>query len=132
MLNTDTQGERMRRVIFRPYSKGQGPTFTLQLFELTCNATGEGMAGQERIGYTLHMREPNGPSMLLFDGDDYGVAPSHAIDGDASVEGLMSFLTLRPGDTDEDYFEAYTPMQLDYCEQHAESLSMEASCRFGE
>ncbi len=42
----------------------------------------------------------------------------------------MGFLTLRPGDTDPDYFEDYTPEQHAYCDAHAEALSCEVSARF--
>jgi hypothetical protein len=37
----------------------------------------------------------------------------------------MGFLTLKPGDTDSDYFAEYTPEQMDYCQRYAESLSCE-------
>jgi len=44
----------------------------------------------------------------------------------------MSFLTLRPGDTDDEYFAAYTEAQRAYCGQHAEALHCEVLARFGE
>ncbi len=68
----------------------------------------------------------------LFRGDDYSPSPCHAVDSDKSVAGLLWFLTLKPGDTDEDYFAAYTARQLAFCAEHAESLACEAMNRFGE
>lgn len=42
----------------------------------------------------------------------------------------MSFLTLRPGDTDSDYFKDYNETQKEFCAQHAESLACEVQNRF--
>lgn len=69
---------------------------------------------------------------VLFEGEDLGCSPMHAIDSDESVAALMGFLTLRPGDTDAEYFENYTPEQMEFCQQHAESLSCEVQARFGD
>ncbi len=69
---------------------------------------------------------------VLFEGEDFCCAPSYAIDGDQCIASLMGFLTLRPGDTDREYFADYTPEQLEYCSHHAESLSCEVMNRFGE
>lgn len=67
---------------------------------------------------------------MLFKDEDYGCSPMHAIDSNSAVEGLMSFLALRLGDTDPEYFRDYTPLQRDYCGQHAEALGGEVDSRF--
>ncbi len=103
----------MRLCHFRPYRKGHGPTFTLAMYE---------PMSRYHIPYRLTMREGR-TRTVLFEGDDFGPSPLHAIDSDASVRALMGFLTLRPGDTDAEYFDDYTDTQRDYCAQHAESLS---------
>ena len=69
---------------------------------------------------------------VLFEGEDFCCSPLHAIDSDQTVDSLMSFLTMRPGDTDEDYFKDYTEAQLDYCDRYAEALNVEVMSRFGE
>lgn len=61
---------------------------------------------------------------LIFAGDDYGCSPLHCIDSDECVAGLLSFLSLKPGDTDREYFDSYTPAQMEWCERRAEELSM--------
>ena len=109
----------MRTVRFSPYRKGMGPTFTLKLYYL----------GTEHIGYSLTMKEHNNTT-LLFQGEDFRPSPMHSIDGDDAVKALMGFLTLRPGDTDSEYFDGYTPEQLDYCSSHAELLSYAVIKRF--
>lgn len=53
---------------------------------------------------------------VLFSGKDFGVPRYEAIDSDAAVRSLLGFLTLKPGDTDQDYFDSYTPEQLEWCE----------------
>jgi hypothetical protein len=35
----------------------------------------------------------------------------HGADADATVTGVLAFLSLQPGDTDSEYFEGYTPEQ---------------------
>ncbi len=69
-------------------------------------------------------------SMTLFEGEDYGCSPCHAIDSNESVIGIMEFLTLKPGDTDSEYFADYTPVQLEFCQQHTEALGCELHNRF--
>jgi hypothetical protein len=101
------------------------PHFILQ----TWDANRRNGMGKHLLIYKLTMRE-NGKSVGLFAGDDFGCSPMHAIDSIATAEALMSFLTLRPGDTDADYFKAYTPQQLDYCARYAESLSAEVGARW--
>jgi hypothetical protein len=49
---------------------------------------------------------------LIFKGEDFHCSPLHAIDSLETVEALLAFLTLRPGDTDPEYFANYTPQQL--------------------
>ena len=119
MSTIPTHTKPMRRVIFRPYRKGFGPAFTLTLFYL----------GTERIAYRLHR---SGETAPLFEGADFQPSPCHPCDGDIAVRDLMNFLTLRPGDTDAEYFSDYTQRQLAFCFEHAEALGADAEYRFGE
>jgi hypothetical protein len=98
-----------------------GPTFTLHLFDT--GKTDE--YGKSILAYRLTQSD------TIFEGADYHCSPMNAIDSDESVAGLMGFLTLRPGDTDEDYFADYTPKQLAFL-GHAEALGAEVYARFGE
>jgi hypothetical protein len=72
----------------------------------------------------------SGVSTVIFEGSDFGPSPMDAWDSDATVYALLGFLTLRPGDTDSDYFEGYTADQTLFAQEHAESLSCYASDRF--
>lgn len=54
---------------------------------------------------------------LLFHGSDY--KPSFlypSIDGLESIVGLLSFLTVKKGDAEEEYFQSYTPDQTAWSE----------------
>ncbi len=77
--------------------------------------------GQYKVGYAFCH---TGSLTPLFIGEDYGCSPFNAIDSDAALVGLLGFLTLRPGDTDSEYFESYTETQLDWAVSCAEELSM--------
>lgn len=124
----------IRRCVFQPYRKGMGPTFTLVMWD-----THRTMYGKSLLGYRLtmhhsinyaHVKTRYVKRDVVFEGEDFGCSPMHSIDGDESVEACMSFLTLRPGDTDADYFDNYTPEQMEYCQLYAEDLHSEVDRRF--
>jgi hypothetical protein len=113
--------------VFDPYIQGGGPAFVLIMWD-----TGRTDEYRKHVlPYRLTMFS-NGVPEVLFEGEDYHCAPSHAIDSNEAVATLMSFLTLRPGDTDDEFFANYTPAQLEYCAQYAETLSCEVTATYGE
>lgn len=117
----------LRRLIFRTYRRGYGPSFTLTTFY-----TGRrDELGKSVLRYRLTMREGK-RTKTLFCGEDYHVSPLDPIDSDAACAGLLWFLTLRPGDTDPEYFENYTDAQLAFANKFAEALACEVDARFGE
>ncbi len=63
---------------------------------------------------------------LIFEGEDFRPGASTAIDSDEAVGCLLGFLSLSPGDTDEEYFDDYTPAQIAWRDMHAEDLSLYA------
>lgn len=81
--------------------------------------------GQEYLGYALQQ-----DGRELFAGADFSPSPLHALDSDEAVASLMSFLTLRRGDTNADYFASYTPAQIAFTEDDAEELSLAVEYRF--
>jgi hypothetical protein len=105
----------LRYVRFDPYIDSIGIHFTLETFNC-------GIA----VGYRFTMFQRDKDLVVLFMGNDFNPSVLHAWDGNDSIASLMGFLTLRPGDTDSEYFEHYTPEQLTYCDEHAESLSLVA------
>ena len=117
----------IRRVRLAPYRKGCGPSFSLTLWD-TARTDRRGCS---YLGYELRQRD-KGITTVLFTGEDFAGSPMHSDDSDETIASLLGFLTLRPGDTDREYFDAYTPEQLEYCSQHAETLSAEVCNRFGE
>lgn len=129
-INLRANKDIIRRCLFTPYRKGNGPTFSLVMWDTHRIQTAVGSRPTHwTVGYRLTMRE-NGKSVILFEAEDYGHPMYTSIDNDSSVEGLMTFLTLRPGDTDEEYFADYTEVQKDYCSNHAEDLSCTVQFRF--
>jgi len=45
---------------------------------------------------------------IVFEGQDFASSPVSAIDSDKTLGALLTFLSLRPGDTDADYFRDYS------------------------
>lgn len=74
--------------------------------------------GKTVLAYRL--LDPTGAT--IFEGMDYSVPG--CIDDDASLRGLLGFLTLRPGDVDSEFFDDYTAAQVEWRDEHAEHLSM--------
>lgn len=102
---------------FRPYLAGKGPGFTLTTWD-TCRTD---LRGQTIIGYALHEMRTG---RVIFRGEDFAGSPLCADDSDDTVRSLMTFLTLRPGDTDAEYFDGYTEEQMDFCRSHGEALML--------
>lgn len=87
--------------------------FTLRTWD-----TNRTRGGKSMLGYEL--RDPVGS--VLFQGEDFGCSPLHAIDSDDALRGILGFLTLRPGDTEREYFADYTEAQMDFATEHGEWL----------
>jgi hypothetical protein len=113
----------LRRMRFSPWMKGKGPTYALTMWDTHRRDN----RGKTVIGYELKM-----DSKTLFKGEDFAGSPMHADDADDTAHSLMAFLTLRPGDTDREYFDSYTPAQLEWAESsQPEYLMAHVSDRLG-
>jgi hypothetical protein len=75
--------------------------------------------GRTVIGYAL---SDNGQT--IFQGADFRGSPRDADDSNNTLAALLTFLSLRPGDIDCDYFDGYSPRQLDWAEESGEALAM--------
>ncbi len=74
--------------------------------------------GTRNVGYKFYYKEK-----VLFQGDDYKPAIMRNIDDLESCIDLLGFLTVQPGDTDDEYFSNYTPDQLEFANSYdAEQL----------
>jgi hypothetical protein len=123
----------IRRCRFAPYLKGMGPTFSLIVWDTHhTDRLGKSILGYSLKKHSFPRPQPRRLTVELFTGEDFACSPLHAIDSDECIATLMGFLTLRPGDTDAEYFANYTPTQLEFCEQYAESLACYCYSRFGE
>ena len=67
--------------------------------------------GQTRLAYRFCDGD-----RLVFEESDFCGSPLHADDSDETVASLLTFLSLRPGDTDAEYFESYSPSQMEFAE----------------
>ena len=77
--------------------------------------------GHAQVAY--YLARPDGSR--VFEGKDFGT-PSHmCADGPEAATSILSFLTVQPGDVEEEYFDNYTPEQLDWRQsEEAEDLSL--------
>lgn len=77
--------------------------------------------GKSVLGYAFYAPGADKP---LFVGEDFCCSPANCVDSNETVCSLLGFLTLRPGDTDREWFENYTPEQMAFAEGDAEQLQM--------
>jgi hypothetical protein len=117
----------VRTETIEPYLPGRGPSY-----RLTIGRTGafDGR-GVEHLCYEL-VEISEDKNTLLFSGDQFSPSPMFAQHDARVVTALMSFLTLKPGDTDAEYFTDYTPSQLAFADEHGEAVFVEVVERFGE
>lgn len=66
--------------------------------------------------HTLAYALWDGSGRLVFHGSDINHPMCALIDSDEMLRNVLGWLTLRPGDTDSDFFENYTPSQLKWVE----------------
>jgi len=139
----NTDYEHLRTLRFAPYRFDpghKGPTFRLELYDTRRLCPG---SNHWQLAYqffqitkkTVELIPPTNVSTtkssteLIFEGEDFGCSPCDAVDSDTCALSLMTFLTLRPGDTDAEYFDKYTPRQLQFANEHAEILALECDLR---
>lgn len=87
-------------------------TYDFDGYKMTLQDTGKVKNDHVMVEYTFST--PDGE--LLFSGDDLGCSPLHGPESMESAKALLCFLTVRKGDTDEEYFDSYTPRQLEFSE----------------
>ena len=61
---------------------------------------------------------------LLFSGSDYSPSPLYDFASNQSLAEMVGWLSLKPGDTDEEYFDNYTEDQLRFAEDHSDDMMM--------
>lgn len=90
-------------------------------YQLAMRVCAGWMSDNTKVEYWF--RQHNAP--VLFHGKDFKMSPLHSLDADQTIGTLLSFLTLKPGDTDAEYLADYTAEQLEWCQgEDAEQLSI--------
>ena len=91
--------------------------FTLRLWD---TGTTSQHNGATRLRYELKDHRT-----VVMKGDDFYASPMHGDNSLHTVCGLLGFLTLKPGDTDHEYFDKYTAPMMKWCESsRCEELGM--------
>ncbi len=97
-------------------------TWRQEQFILYLYDTHKVKANKSRLAYEFYDGAYGGQP--VFRGEDFGCSPLHSIDSDQAVAALLGFLSLRPGDTDLEYFDDYLPEQVEWAEIHGELLGL--------
>jgi len=59
---------------------------------------------------------------LLFSGNSFSPSPLHSCDTKEALADIVGWLSLKPGDTDAEYFDDYTEEQLRFAEFCSDDL----------
>ncbi|GAA4491523.1 hypothetical protein GCM10023191_025660 [Actinoallomurus oryzae] len=89
----------------------------------------DGRTDDGRIRYAYHLSRKG---CTIFEGRDFcsGSNAKPTVEALSHAAGcLLGFLTVRPGDVEEDYFAEYTFQQLSWRDEFAEELSIYAQDR---
>lgn len=118
--------ELIRAIRLQPYADR---TFALRLYDTHKSDS----RGCSVLGYEFAEIRADGTEDVIFADptgrERFAGSPMHADDSDATLCALLGFITLRPGDTDADYFAGYTDRQRDWTDDDAcEALSCDVAC----
>jgi hypothetical protein len=102
----------------RYYFEGNGRRYSLAI-EHVGNVASDWTV-KAAVQYTFKRTNERTP---IFTGDDFRCSPMYDPESRDAAMSLMGFLTLQPGDTDDDYFDSYTPEQLEFARYEAEELA---------
>jgi hypothetical protein len=94
------------------YCELSGTEFTLRLYD----TYETDRLGKHIVRYVFTMGDN-----VIFD-DRLHCSPLHAIDSDECVRACLDYISLRPGDTDREFFADYTPAQHEFADMYAEEL----------
>jgi hypothetical protein len=108
------------------------------LFELRVR-TSEGMVVIE--AYEVEYMQPNhtkvtvvvklkGKEIFKFGDTWCGIPSHHSLDGSYAKETVLHLISIKPGDTDPDYFKHYTEEQKDFADSLGEELFMAGQYRY--
>lgn len=85
------------------------------------------LTGKSQLAYRLCARHEPDLWEIIFAGEEYRPGLGLGTDSDASLGCLLGFLSLKRGDTDDEYFTDYTERQLKWAEEHGEELALWSS-----
>jgi hypothetical protein len=96
-------------------------TITIQAFD----AYKTGPHGHSQIDVRVLFTAKGGKPVEIFPrGATYcGMPCGSSIDGDEAKELVCSLIAMKPGDTDREFFDSYTPEQLSFVKEYGEELS---------
>lgn len=85
------------------------------------------LLGHSRIDVEVWL----GTAIIFSRGEIYcAVNAWTAIDGNAAKELVLSLVAMKPGDTDDEFFDAYTDEQLAFVKSYGEEISFVRECRY--
>lgn len=105
-----------------------GKTYHIPVYERNVRTHNGGVA------YTFNVleRSTKNHQNIIFTNMVGSFSPCHACDGDDAKRQVLEHLAMKPGDTDDEFFEGYSKEQLDFVDDFSDEIKMTAWDRYGE
>lgn len=105
-------------------------TFELKVWDLN-----EPMGSHHKLAYRFnHVKKSRETgkkyTTCLFYTEAFGCPMSQAVDSNETTLSILQFITMRPGDVENDYFEEYNENQLEFVDMFAEEINFRAMQKF--
>lgn len=97
-----------------------GKTYYVPVYERNIRTHNGGVA----YSFNVLERTRKNHHNIIFTNMVGSFSPCHACDGDDAKRHVLSHLAMKPGDTDKEFFEDYSPEQLDFVNAYGEEITM--------
>jgi hypothetical protein len=119
----DPNSEVLRAMRFAPLT--DGPAFAVTMLD-TGRTDHRGATIVRTRVRCIKAGDGFSAGQIVFDHEEIALSPCDASDSDAAFGSVLGWLSLKPGDTDADFFEDYSDPQIEFAESFGEHLSLEA------
>ena len=115
--------ELVRTLHVKPYIPGL-PWFRVEIYD----PNEWDSRGAPVVWWRLYKHQKGHKPVLVFDGLEephkWRCAGWFSVDGDEAAECVLNSASIRPSDTDREFFDGYSPEQLAFAEEYGESIGM--------
>ena len=104
-----------------------GKGYLIPVYERSVRASNGGVA----YSFDVLERTRRNHRHIIFTNRVGSFSPCHASDGKDAKRNVLQHLAMKPGDTDDEFFEGYSQEQLDFVSQFGDEIYIQSVERYG-